>query len=234
MTRQTRTAALSAVVLLLAPLAACGGGDDRREKADEKAVDGTFVGKVAGTDAFVAVVAAPPARGKAERDVTMYVSDGGRLSESLSGSAKLNSFVATSADDDAEAKGTIAGESVSGSVTLPDGKTARYQANRANAAAGLYDLTVSSKGQLSGASANGVGLTSASVLKAPGIGKLKFADGKRRAFEVTVGSAADPVRLRGGQLRLIVLPSGELSGAGEGRPSGGGGALDFFIRSPAG
>jgi hypothetical protein len=234
MTRRTRTAALSAVVLLLAPLTGCGGDDDRREKADDKAVEGTFVGKVSGTDAFVAVVAEPLARGQNQRKVSMYVSDGGRLSESLTGSAKLNRFAATSVNDDAKAEGTLAGDSVTGSVTLPAGKTVRYQAGRATAAAGLYDLTVTSKGLLSGASANGVGLTSKSPLIAPGAGKLKFADGKRRPFEVTAGSAKDPIRLGGGKLRLIVLPSGELIGAGEGRASGGGGALDFFIRSPAG
>jgi hypothetical protein len=231
---RTRTAAFSLAVLLLAPLAACGSGDDGDDKASEKAVDGTFVGKVSGTDAYVAVVAAPAARGKDRRDLTLYMSDGGRLSESFSGAAERNSFVARSEDDDAEAKGKLAGNSVSGTVKLPDGKTVDYRASRATAAAGLYDLTVSREGQLTGASATGVGLTSKSTLRAPGNGRVKFADGKRRKFEVVADSAADPVRLRGGEARLIVLPDGNLSGAGEGRPAGGGDALDFFIKSAAG
>jgi hypothetical protein len=230
MVKRTRNPVLLLVVLLLAPLAACGGGDDRDDKAEEKAVDGTFVGKVSGTGAFVAVVASPAAKGKDTREVTMYVSDGGRLSESLKGSVKRNRFAAASKD--AEAEGRLAGNSVTGSVKLPDGETVRYRASRATAAAGLYDLTVSRNGQLRGASANGVGLTSKSVLLAPGSGRLKFADGKRRRFEVTAASADDPVRLRAGQIRLIVLPSGALSGAGEGRPAPGGDELALFIRSP--
>jgi hypothetical protein len=230
---RTRTAACSMAIFLLAPLAACGSGDGD-EKADEKAVDGTFVGKVSGTDAFVAIVAAPAARGKDRRALTLYMSDGGRLTESFSGEVARNGFVARSEDDDAEAKGKLAGQSVTGTVKLPNGKTVDYRASRATAAAGLYDLTVSRDGQLTGASATGVGLTSKSTLRAPGNGRIKFADGRRRRFEVVAESAADPVRLRGGEARLIVLPDGNLSGAGEGRPAGGGDALDFFIRSAAG
>jgi hypothetical protein len=231
---RTRTAACSLAVLLLAPLAACGGGNDRDDKADEKAIDGTFVGKVSGTDAFVAIVASPAARGKDRRELTVYMSDGGRVNESLSGEVHRNGFVARSKDDDAEAKGKLAGNSVTGTVKLSDGKTVSYRASRATAAAGLYDLTVSRDGQLTGASATGVGLTSKSTLRAPGNGRLRFADGRRRKFKVVADSAADPVRLRGGEVRLIVLPDGNLSGAGEGRPAGGGDALDFFIRSAAG
>jgi hypothetical protein len=225
----TRKAACLLVLLLVAPLAACGGGDDREDDATAKAVDGTFVGKVAGDDSFVAVVAAPVARGKETRELTMFVSDGGRLSESLKGSVRDNSFAATSAG--AKAKGKLEGNSVSGTLTLPGGKEVSYRATRATAAAGLYDLTVSAKGQLSGASANGVGLTSKSSLRAPGFGRIKFADGRQRKFEVTAEAPADPVRLGAGQLRMIVMPDGELSGAGAAKPTGGGEELDVFIKS---
>jgi hypothetical protein len=229
----TRKAAWLLALCALSLIAACGGGEDRDDKADEKAVDGTFVGKVSGRDAFVAVVAAPVARGKDTRELTMYVSDGGRLSESLAGSVQRNGFTAASDDDDAKAKGKLEGNSVSGTLTLPDGKDVSYRATRATAAAGLYDLKVSSDGQLSGASATGVGLSSKSRLRAPGFGRIKFADGKRRKFELTAGAAADPVRLRAGQLRMIVMPDGELSGAGAARPTGGSKELDVFIRSAA-
>jgi hypothetical protein len=229
---RTRRAAWFLVVALLAPIGACGGGDERDDNAGEKAVDGTFVGKLSGSDVFVAVVASPAVRGQARRKVTVYVADGGRVNESLSGEAERNTFVAAS--EDAEAKGTLEGNSVTGDVKLPDGKTVRYRATRASAAAGLYDLTVSRKGQLSGASATGVGLTSKSTLRAPGSGRIKFADGKRRRFEVVADSTGKPVRLGPGRARLIVLPDGELSGAGEGRPTGGGDELGFFIRSSAG
>jgi hypothetical protein len=227
----TRKVACLLPLLLLAPLAACGGGDNRDDRPTDKAVEGTFVGKVSGNEAFVAVVAATAARGKDTRELTMFVSDGGRLSESLEGSVRDNSFTAKSTG--ATAKGKLEGNSVSGTLTLPGGKDVSYRATRATAAAGLYDLTVSSKGQLSGASATGVGLTSKSSLRAPGFGNIKFADGKRRKFEVTADALADPVRLGAGQLRMIVMPDGELSGAGAARPTGGGEELDVFIKSAA-
>jgi hypothetical protein len=231
----TRRVAWVPIFPLLAVLAACGGGgDDGEEQAAAKPVDGTFVGKVSKGDAFVAVVAEPAARGKDTRPVSLYVSDGGSLSESLSGAVKGNSFTAKSDGDEATAKGKLEGNSVSGTLTLPGGKDVSYRATLATAAAGLYDLTVSAKGKLSGASANGVGLTSKSALRAPGFGAIKFADGKRRRFELITESAPDPVRLGAGQLRMIVMPDGKLSGAGAARPSSGGDELDVFIRSAGG
>lgn len=215
---------LMVALLLLVPLSGCGGGDDERE--DEQArqpVDGTFVGKVSGTDSLVAVVAAPAAKGKDERDATIYVSDGKQVSESFRGTIKSNSFTVASEDDDAEAKGELAGDSVKGSIKLPDGESGSYEAARATGASGLYQLTVSRKGTLSGASAAGVGLTSKSTLRAPGTGSLKFADGKRRKFEITAASENNTRRIRGGEVRLVVLPDGQMSGAG----------ADFFIRSTA-
>jgi hypothetical protein len=219
-----------AVMSVSALLAACGGDDDDNDRPQQP-VDGTFVGKVAGTDALVAVVAAPPERGRDRREVTLYVSDGQRVSESLTGSVQANGFRATSEDRDAEATGRLSRGGATGTVELPGGESARFQATRATAAAGLYDLTVSSKGRLSGASASGVGLESSSTLRAPGTGRLRFADGERRKFALTSASSGDPTRLRGGQLRLIVLPSGELSGAGEAQASSGGDELELFIRS---
>ena len=211
-----------AALLLLAPLSGCGGDDEREDDQAQQPVDGTFVGKVAGTDALVAVVAAPAAEGQDKRDATVYVSDGSRVSESFQGSIAENSFTAAS-QDDAEAKGELAGDSVKGSVELPDGESADYEAGRATGASGLYELTVSDKGTLSGASAAGVGLTSKSKLRAPGTGSLKFADGKRRRFKITPASEDSPRRIRDGDVRIVVLPDGQMSGAG----------ADFFIKSRA-
>jgi hypothetical protein len=217
------------LVLLLAGAAGCGGDDERRpDGAEQTAADGTFVGDVAGREGFVAVVAAPAARGKDTRPVTLYASGGRGLSESLAGTVRGNRFNATSDDGDAKASGTLKGAEVTGTLTLPSGDDAAFRAQRATAAAGLYELTVSAKGRLSGASANGVGLTSESSLRAPGFGRLEFADGKRRRFELTA-DAADPVRLGAGRLRMIVTPDGELSGAGAAQA--GGKELELFIRS---
>lgn len=215
-------------VMLVAPVAGCGGEDRAAEKPAAK-LDGTFLGKVTGTKALVAVVAAPASRNEKQRDVTIYVSDGSSLSEVLGGALERNSFAARSADRDAEAKGELTGSSVSGTVKLPDGKTVRYEASRATGAAGLYDLTVSAKGKLSGASATGIGLTGKTALGGDGSGSLKLADGTRHTFDVTGKATGGERQLRSGQLRVIVLGDGEMRGAGRARGSGDDGA--FFIRS---
>jgi len=215
-------------VLLVVPLAGCGGEDRTAEqgKSKSKPFEGTFLGKVTGTNALVAVVAAP-ATGKQERqDVTIYMSDGSKLSEWLGGAVERNSFAATSDDRDAEAKGELNGNSVKGTVKLPDGKTVRYEASRATGAAGLYELTISPKGKLSGASVTGIGLTGKTAFDADGSGTLKLADGTRHKFDVTGNATRSELPLRSGQLRVIVLGDGELRGAGRVRGSGG-----FFIRS---
>jgi hypothetical protein len=211
MVKQARIWVSLMVVLAPATLAGCGGEGDREDDRAERALDGTFVGKVAGTKAFVAVVAAPPARGGDRREVNVYVSDGRRVSASLTGSTQRDDFTATSADRDAEATGTLTRRAATGTITLASGKTARYRAARATGAAGLYDLTVSAKGRLSGASATGIGITGETARRT---GRIKLADGSRSRFDVTGGSARE--------VRLIILRGGELRGAGD---SG------FFIRS---
>jgi hypothetical protein len=217
---------VAAIVLI--PLAGCGGDGDKGNSV-EKMVDGTFVGKVAGTKAFVAVVAAPVVGKQDKRDVSVYVTDGKRLSEWFAGSGASNSFTASSDDRDAEIKGKLSGKAVTGTLKLPGGKTVDYQANTATGAAGLYDLTVSRDGELSGASAAGIGLKGEAPLER-GVGTLKLADGKRHKFDLT-GDAAAGASLKSGQVRLIVLGDGELSGAGKRRSVKGSGDPAFLIRS---
>jgi hypothetical protein len=220
------------LVFAVALLAGCGGDDD--DERPVRPVDGTFVGELSGSEALVAVVASPAERGGDRRAVTVYVSDGRRISESLAGSARGNSFTAASDDGEAEAKGDLSREGAAGTVALGDGERSRYRATRATAAAGLYVLTLSRNGKLSGASSTGVALTSSSGLRAPGSGRLRFADGRRHRFSITGAPAGDAARLRSGRFSLIVLPSGEISGAGEARPSGGGDAMELFVRSAKG
>jgi hypothetical protein len=223
------------VVLLPAPLAGCsrddGPDDDQAQKAvkAETAIAGSFVGEVSGTKALVAVVAASAEGKDTARAVQVYLSDGRRLGEWFSGSIVHNSFVAQSDDGDAEAKGKLSGDSVTGTIELPDGKTVRYEARQPAGAAGLYDLTVSSDGELSGASAGGIGVTGEITLRRRGTGMLKLADGTRLKLDITRGSAGDLIRLRAGQVRLIVLANGELRGAGKSRM--GGDSSDFLVRS---
>jgi hypothetical protein len=225
-----------AVVLLLTPLTGCSSDDSPGGKEAEKAVEadnavvGSFVGEVPGTEAFVAVVAAPAEGGKDSGAVQIYVSDGRGLSEWFSGPISDSNFVAKSDDGDVETEGRLSGDSVTGTVVLPGGKTVRYEASPPSGAAGLYELTVSAAGELSGASAAGLAVTGEIPLGKRETGMLRMVDGKRLEFAVTRKRAGDLAHLRAGQVRLIVLPGGELRGAGKGRPSGGGGS-DFFIRS---
>lgn len=230
--RAIRTISISAV-LLLAALAGCGGDGDDPEGVEKKAkpLEGTFVGKAKGEDAFVAVVASPAARGHERRELTVYACDAKRLCEWFSGSAAGNSFRIGAERGDGEASGELTREASTGSIELSDGKILRYKAERATAAAGLYDLTVSSSGKLTGASATGVGLTGKATIPKTGDGSLKLADGKRLKLEVTRSSVEASVPLRAGQVRVIVLSDHELRGAARSRRTAAGGHSDFFIRS---
>jgi hypothetical protein len=230
-------ACLGVVAVLVLPVLGCsGGGDNGDTQATEtgarSAVDGSFVGRLAGGDGFIAVVAAPAAAGQDDREVELFVADGSGVSEWFSGSISDNRFVAESNDGDAEAKGTLSAESVVGSVELPDGKTVRYKAGRPGGAAGLYYLNVTAAGKLKGASAAGLGVTGAIKLE-EGTGTLRLADGRRLRFDIAEEPTDDLIRLRAGQVRLIVLPSGEVKGAGMSRPGSDEGSSDFFVRSPS-
>lgn len=196
-----------------------------------KPLEGTFVGKAEGKDAFVAVVASPAARGEERREMTVYACDGERLCEWFSGSASGNSFRVGAESGDGQASGELTRKAATGTIELSDDKTLRYEAERATAAAGLYDLTLSSSGKLSGASATGVGLTGKSTIPKTGGGSLKLADGKRLKLDVTRSSVEASVPLRAGQVRVIVLSDYRLRGAARSRRTAGGGESDFFLRA---
>jgi hypothetical protein len=222
----------SAAALLVLASPGCGDDDDSdndRENRPEP-VAGTFVGKLRDSEAFVAVVAAPPGKGEDRRDVSAFVCDGKELCAWFTGSAAGNSYTAESADGNGETKGSLSGKAASGTVDVPDAESGRFSASEATATAGVYDLTVSPKGKVTGASAAGVGLTGTVTLPPPGDGRLKLADRSRIRFTVTEASAADAAELRPGQMRLIVLPSGEVRGAGR---SAGEDGVTFLVRSPA-
>ena len=71
---------------------------------------------------------------------------------------------------------------MTGTLALGDGKRASYKASAPAGAAGLYDLTVSPDGELSGASAAGLSVTGEITLGRRGTGLLKLADGERLKF----------------------------------------------------
>jgi hypothetical protein len=226
----------AAAALVLISLVGCSGDEASEDGTTETApkpetpVDGSFIGKVSGTKAFVAIVVAPADDGQDERAVEVYVTDGNRVSESFSGSISDNSFVAESDDGDMEARGELSGESFAGTVELPNDNTVRYKAAPPAGAAGLYDLTVSAKGRLRGTSAGGIGVTGRIDLLL-GTGVLRLADGRRLKFDVAERPGDDVPQLQAGQVRLIVLASGELRGAGTSQAASDEGSSDFFIRS---
>jgi hypothetical protein len=227
----------AAVLLLLTPLAFFNGdGDDRpdgegAEKAVEavNAVVGSFVGEVSGTEAFVAVVAAPAEGGEESGAVQIFVSDGKGLSESFSGPISEGSFAAESDDGDAETEGKLSADSVTGTVVLPGGKTVQYKATPPSGAAGLYELKLSPAGELSGASAAGLGVTGQLSRGQQRTGVLRLVDGTRLEFSLTRTRADALSNLRAGRVRLIILSDGELRGVAKRGPANGG--TGFFIRS---
>jgi hypothetical protein len=213
------------------PLAGCGGDDD--DDGDDKdkegtPITGTFVGKLPETNAFVSVAAAPRARAEDRRQVTVFVCDGRRICEWFPGATTGNSFSVASEDDDAKAEGDLSDKAAKGTIELGDEEPVNYEASSAPATAGVYDLTVSRKGKITGASEAGVALTGTAELPAPGSGTLKLADGKRVKFDIAEGSADGTLGLRPGQLRLIIQPDRRVAGAGM---NPGGGTSVFFVRS---
>lgn len=233
--RQGLRAAFVTAALLPAAMAGCGDSDDDDgDDADRrpKPVAGTYVGKVPRSDTFVSVVAEPAPKGQERRAVTVYACDAKRLCEVFSGSATGNEFTAAAEAGVGKAEGKLARKRATGSVEIPREGTMSYEADRATAAAGVYNLTVSANGRIRGASAAGVALTGTSTLPEPGRGTLKLADGSRLQFRTT-RTSAEMARLEAGQLRLIVLSNGQLRGVGKTRREDGD-QLVFFVRSAAG
>jgi hypothetical protein len=228
---RARAGSRLACVLLVMPalVSGCGGDDEPEEQA--RPVAGTFVGKARGTEAFVAVVGAPRGQGQQRRAITLYLCDGRRVCEWLTGSAEANDFSVRSDNEDSSAEGRLTSNSATGRVELPGDRTVRFEAPAAAAAAGLYNLTVGRDGRLRGASATGVGLTGRSTLPQPGNGTIRLADGTRYRFVAARSTTGDPIPFRDGEIRLIVLSEGGVRGAGKNRS---GPNPDFFIRSAQG
>ena len=152
------------------------------------------------------------------------------ISEWFSGAISDNRFEAQSDDGDAQTEGTLSGDSVTGTVMLPGGGTATYEAGPPSGAAGLYELAVSARGEISGASAAGLAVRGKLALGPRATGRLILVDGKRLELALTRKRAGNLAHLRAGHVRLIVLSDGELRGAVKSRLSKGS-RHQFFIRS---
>ena len=158
----------------------------------------------------------------------VYVSDGETLGERYVGTVSDLTFVATTADG-REARGRLRNGGLRGTVELRGGKRVKFVASPPSGAAGFYDVKVSARGDVTGSSAAGLGITGELALGEGKTGTLELVDGKRVELAVTSEAVGDP--FRAAEVRVIVLPGGQLKGAGKGRPAAGDGEPNLFIRS---
>jgi hypothetical protein len=225
---------LSVAVTLPFVLLVAGCGDDGDEAETEATpVAGTFVGEVGSGDRrkvpFIAVVAAPAKNGQQAREVKVYVCDGFGINEWFPGSATGDRFKLTSDDGDAEVNGRLTASSVTGTVTLPDGKSIRFNGKPATGPGGLYDVTASRGGQLRGTSTTEARLAGRQAQQEtngryPLTATIRVPAGKR--FRV----ATTPTRPVTGSFRWIVLSDGLFTGDRKGVRTAEGGGGDYFIR----
>lgn len=145
--RGTRGLATALTLLSVGPLglAACGGGDEpttrsadasaqprESAQATDARQDRTFVGKLEATDANIAV-------NVGEGFAHAYVCDSKRIWGLLSGSVQDGRLKLSSNTGEALVA-SVAGETVTGTVTLKDGTKRSFTASPAKGDAGLYQL----------------------------------------------------------------------------------------------
>jgi hypothetical protein len=126
MTRRTLIAVLSATAVLGV---GCGG-DEAEEAPAGAAPEGSFVGPVSGTDAYIAVVS------DGER-VTGYLCDGKELSTWFDSEVEGTGADLLSRDGDDLGDATFSGGGVTGEVEV-DGQSQSFNATPATGDAGLY------------------------------------------------------------------------------------------------
>lgn len=125
-------------------ITSCGGGDSDTTTAiagPGEAFETSFVGKIEGTNAFVAVAV------KGEQ-VWAYACDGqgkdldNEIASYLTGVAAGSQLSATDPDDGAQLTATLNGDAVSGEIALPDGTRGTFTAIKATGSAGWFAAQV--------------------------------------------------------------------------------------------
>jgi hypothetical protein len=127
--RRAGTAALAAVLLALV-LAGCGG-DDGTKIAEDRAVTGSFAGKVAGSEAYVAIVAGSGGK------VLAYVTDGEWSVDWVDGVA-TGRTASLGNEGGATLDAKFSRRGVTGSFTRPGKPTLSFTAVPVKTPAGLY------------------------------------------------------------------------------------------------
>jgi hypothetical protein len=123
-------------------------------------VRGEFVSPVPDTDALVAVVADEPQTAGGQRQISAYICDGKvpGIAEWFTGLVARNDFDFFSVSGDARLRGTLTSEEATGTATLADGRDVSFVASPARNGGGLYDVTITPDGQVSGTSTSGAAL----------------------------------------------------------------------------
>jgi hypothetical protein len=130
----SRTSRIAIVTVLLALLVAGCGGDGDTDAAERKAITGSFVGTVAGSDAYIAVVVGP------DGDALAYVTDGSYSVDWVNG--RLTRRTATlSNEGGATLDARFRRDTVTGSFTRPRNPALQFTARRTDAPSGLYRAT---------------------------------------------------------------------------------------------
>jgi hypothetical protein len=115
------------LIVLSLTLGACGGA----QPTPETMLSGAWVGKVDGTDAYIAIAS----NGE---EVMAYICDGKTITQWYRGQATTGGLDLAAGSAKLQAQLTV--DAANGSITLADGESFNFQATRAAGDAGLYRL----------------------------------------------------------------------------------------------
>jgi hypothetical protein len=185
------------------------------------ATTGSFVGEISGQPAaFVALIADKPSQqGEQEREVRAYVCDGQSINEWFDQSVSGDQFNLTS-DTGATLSVGLGAYDGTGKLTLADGRSLGYEVASASGIGGLYNVNISSGGDVDGTSETG-GRLEGKLDQPTGDGSTSISgtitppNGSARSFEMSVPSSVEE-----GEYRWIVLNNGRIKGAKKGTPTG--------------
>ena len=191
----------------------CAGQQEEKGEGQEL-VSGSFVGEALQyPNALVAVTADKPGQGEEQREVRAYLSDGRTISEWFKRSVAGDNLALSSDGGAWLVEGQLAVDAATGTIVLADGRPFRFRASPATGIGCLYNVSISSDGQISGSSEDGGQLEGQLGQEAadgtyPITGTFTAADGEPEDFEVSVSNMVDAA-----DYRWIVLPDGRFKGA---------------------
>jgi hypothetical protein len=129
-----KAAWITLATMLPTPLVAACGGNGDTGAAERKAMTGSFVGTVAGSDAYAAVVVGP------DGDALAHVTDGGYSVDWLAGTFAGRTATLRN-EGGATLEARVERRGVTGSFTRPQAATLQFTAQPTEAPAGLYRAT---------------------------------------------------------------------------------------------